>query len=165
MKLTLTAIATAAVLAAGAAQAGHEFEDYAQVVEATPRYEQVNHPHKECSTETVQEYHERRSPAGAILGGLVGGVIGSQFGRGHGRLAGTGVGAITGAIVGDRIDNRDDTYVVERPVRTCRVVDDWEKRLTGYAVTYEYQGRTYHTVMPYDPGDRIPVRVSVSPRS
>jgi hypothetical protein len=31
-------------------------------------------------------------------------------------------------------------------------------------VTYEYHGRMYSTVMPYDPGERMRVRVSVVPR-
>jgi hypothetical protein len=30
-------------------------------------------------------------------------------------------------------------------------------------VTYEYQGRTYQTRLPYDPGEKIRIRVAVSP--
>jgi uncharacterized protein YcfJ len=154
----------AALLGFGATMSAFagDFDDYARVLSAAPQYEQVNHPRRECRTE-YEEVHEHRSPGGAIIGGVAGGVIGSQVGRGNGRLAGTAIGAITGAIVGDRIDNDRPRYY-ERPVRACHVVDEWETRVTGYTVTYEYQGRTYTTVMPYDPGDRIKVRVAVSPR-
>jgi uncharacterized protein YcfJ len=153
--LLLTA-ATAGVYAA-------DFEDYARVVEVSPQYEEINQPRKECTTEYVPVYRERRSVGGAIIGGITGGLIGSHVGRGNGRVAGAAVGAITGALVGDRIDN-DDGRVTERPVRSCRTIDNWQTRVQGYAVTYEYQGHTYTTVLPYDPGDRLRVRISVAPK-
>ena len=37
------------------------------------------------------------------------------------------------------------------------------ERIEGYDVTYEYAGREYVTRMPYDPGERIRVRVDVTP--
>lgn len=38
--------------------------------------------------------------------------------------------------------------------------DDHEGgRVDGYRVTYEFQGREYTTVMSYDPGDRVRIRV------
>lgn len=140
-----------------------DFHDYARVVDVAPRYEKVNYPKKECYTE-YEQVRQERSVGGAIIGGVAGGLLGGQVGKGRGRTAAAAVGAITGAIVGDRIDNDDYERVVERPVRTCRKVDHWESRLSGYEVTYEYQGHTYTTVMPYDPGERLPVNVSVSPR-
>ncbi len=146
----------------GLAAAGSaDFDDYARVLSATPQYEQVNHPRRDCDT-VYEQVRERRSPVGAIIGGVTGGLIGSRVGRGNGRVAGAAVGAITGAIVGDRIDNDRDEYY-ERPVRSCRVVDDYHTRLSGYQVTYEYQGHNYTTMLPYDPGERMRVRVSVSP--
>ena len=36
-------------------------------------------------------------------------------------------------------------------------------RVAGYRVTCEYAGRQYVTRMPYDPGERIRVRVAVTP--
>lgn len=45
----------------------------------------------------------------------------------------------------------------------CRMVDQWQTRANGYAVTYEYRGRRYTTVLPHDPGDRLKVRISVTP--
>ena len=162
--VAMKSIVAALGLAIGTAGMAGEFDDYARVVNVTPRYEKVNYPKKECYTEYEQVRRER-SVGGAIIGGVAGGVLGGQIGKGRGRTAAAAVGAITGAIVGDRIDNDDYDRVVERPVRTCRRVDHWESRVDGYDVTYEYQGRTYTTVMSYDPGDRLPVNVSVSPRS
>ena len=47
--------------------------------------------------------------------------------------------------------------------RTVERLDQWESRIVGYRVAYEYHGRNYTTVLPYDPGNRLRVRVSVDP--
>ncbi|MGD2113261.1 MAG: hypothetical protein PVI50_07735 [Gammaproteobacteria bacterium] len=49
--------------------------------------------------------------------------------------------------------------------RTCRNVTEHlpGKRLTAYQVTYRYRGHTATTRLDHDPGERIPVRVSLSP--
>lgn len=41
----------------------------------------------------------------------------------------------------------------------CRIVTAWrqEQRIEGYEVQYHYQGRTYTTRLPYEPGERLPV--------
>lgn len=143
-----------------------EYEDFARVVNVTPQIEQVNYPQQDCRTEYVAVQRQpQRSVGGSILGGLAGGIIGNQVGGGSGRTVATAAGAIAGAIVGDRLENNDAHAVTEhQPVQQCRTVDNWQSRTSGYAVTYEYHGRTYTTVMPYDPGDRMRVRVSVLPR-
>ena len=139
-----------------------EFDEYARVLSVAPQIEQFNQPQEECRTEYVPAQPQRGS-GGAILGGLAGGIIGNQVGGGSGRTAATAVGAITGAIVGDRMEN--DGYARgERPVRHCRTIDNWQSRTSGYAVTYDYHGRSYTTVMPYDPGERVKLRVSITPR-
>ena len=38
-----------------------------------------------------------------------------------------------------------------------------EERIDGYNVTYRYNGQKYRTRMPYDPGDRLRIRVDVRP--
>lgn len=142
-----------------------DFDDYARVVSVNPQVEQVNQPRQECHTEYVatQQRHSR-GMAGSIVGGIAGGIIGNQVGGGNGRTAATAAGAIAGAIVGDRMENSDNNPVVEqRPVRQCNMVDHWETRTNGYVVTYEYHGHTYTSVMPYDPGARLRVHVSVIP--
>lgn len=142
-----------------------EFEDYARVVSVTPRVEHVNYPQQECYTEYVQtQRQQQRGVGGSILGGVAGGILGNQVGGGSGRTVATAAGAIAGAIVGDRMENNNAGVVEQQPVRQCRTVDNWQARTTGYSVTYEYRGHTYTSVVPYDPGQRLPVRVSVSPR-
>ncbi|HEY0845922.1 MAG TPA: glycine zipper 2TM domain-containing protein [Noviherbaspirillum sp.] len=143
-----------------------EFEDTARVISVTPQVEQVNYPQQECRTEYVPVQRQaQRSVGGSIIGGIAGGILGNQVGGGSGRTAATAAGAIAGAIVGDRLENSDTQTITEQqPVRQCRTIDNWQSRTNGYAVTYEYRGHTYTTVMPYDPGDRLRVRVSVMPR-
>jgi len=156
----------------GVAAGAHaiDFEDHARVVSVTPQIEKINHPRQECRTEYVQTQTQRpqqRSVAGSIIGGIAGGLLGNQVGGGNGRTAATAVGAVTGAIVGDRIDNNDSgggTTITEQPVRQCRTVDHWETRNNGYNVVYEYRGRTYSSVMSYDPGEKVRLNVSISPR-
>lgn len=143
-----------------------DYEDFARVMSVMPQVEQVNYPQQECRTEYIPvQRQQQRGMGGSIIGGLAGGIIGNQVGGGSGRTAATAAGAIAGAIVGDRLENNDGAVMTEhQPVRQCRTVDNWQSRTNGYAVTYEYHGRTYTTVMPYDPGERMRVRVSVMPR-
>lgn len=161
-KLMVSLVCLGAAAAAGAG----DFEDYARVVSVTPQTEQVNYPQQECRTEYVTVQRQQpRGVGGSILGGVAGGIIGNQVGGGSGRTVATAAGAIAGAIVGDRLENNNGGAVSEQqPVRQCRTVDNWQTRTNGYAVTYEYRGHTYTSVMPYDPGERLPVRISVMPR-
>lgn len=165
--LTKTSLSFFCIAAASFAQAA-DFEDYARVVSVTPQIEQINQPRQECHTEYVNVQRQQRgtSNAGGIIGGIAGGLLGNQVGGGNGRTVATAVGAITGAIVGDRMDNAD-TYVSateQQPVRQCRIIDSWTQRNVGYLVTYEYRGHTQSSVMAYDPGERVRLRVSLTPR-
>lgn len=161
-KLVALVVCSCSAVAAGAA----DFDDFARVVSVTPQVEQVNYPQQECYNEYVPvQRQQQRGVGGSILGGVAGGIIGNQVGGGNGRTVATAAGAIAGAIVGDRLENNGNTGVVEhQQVRQCRTVDNWQSRTNGYAVTYEYRGHTYTSVMPYDPGERLRVRVSVTPR-
>lgn len=164
MKSTALIAGIALVFNAPLLLAGNSFEDYAKVTGVTPEYERVNFPRKECVSEYVPErVPQRGSMAGPLIGGLAGGIIGAQIGKGNGRVASSAAGAAIGAIVGDRMSQRPADEYYEREVRRCRLVDNWEKRLAGYRVTYEYQGRRYETFLDYDPGPRLPVYVSVAP--
>lgn len=162
-------ISAALLLAAGMAGA-HEFSDEARVLSASPIYERVNAPQRECWTE-YREAPARNSGSnigGTIVGGVVGGILGNQFGRGRGREATTAAGAIAGAVVGSQVQTRGDgsgaseRYAVER----CENRDHWKRRITGYDVRYEYKGQTYQAMLPNDPGQTLPVRVrmEVTPR-
>lgn len=164
--------------------------DYAYVADVQPitRRIRISEPRRECYPETRYEpvrYAEPRPGApppaagSMILGGLLGGVVGNQIGRGDGRRAATLAGAVIGSALGHdaaaRRAYRDDQYYAaqfqsaEPPraytVERCEVryEDRWEERIEGYRVSYEYQGRRYQTRLPYDPGERLRVRVDVFP--
>lgn len=158
------------------------YTDNARVRSAEPQYENVNVPRNECSTHWVEEpvgrgVYERRNGGqdrqygGAILGGLAGGVIGHQIGGGAGKDAATALGVVLGAMTGDRIanDSHRDSYdnrpqeFTQREVQRCRTVYDTQTRITGYRVAYEYRGQNYTTFMRSNPGNYLPVRVSVDP--
>jgi uncharacterized protein YcfJ len=168
MHAKLIPLAAALALGAGGAMAGPSYDDTAPVRSAVPEYETVNIPRKDCFSEYVPEPRYRRSGVdsyvGPLIGGVTGGLLGAQVGKGNGKVAASAAGAAIGAIVGDRLSNRggpDEFY--EREVRRCRMVDNFETRITGYRVTYDYAGRTYITMLPYDPGSRLPVHVHVEP--
>lgn len=153
-----------------------KYGDYARVLSSTPEYERVNNPRQECTSEYVpassyrQVQADGHSYTGTIVGGVTGALLGSRLGKGNGNRAATAVGAIAGAVIGNQIQERgrggrhyEDDHADSREIRRCRVVDQWDNRLTGYRVVYEYAGRSYSTVLPQDPGRRLPVRVSVTP--
>jgi len=52
---------------------------------------------------------------------------------------------------------------VTRDIQNCRTVESTTDVVQGYDVRYRYQGRDYTTRTLTDPGDRIPVDVSVVP--
>jgi len=146
--------------------------DYAPVVRAEPivRQVRVETPRRECwdDVQTVESRPHISDPAvggRTLLGGIIGGVIGHQFGSGRGRDAATIAGAAIGAGVGYDSARRVYGDREERVVQRCDVRYDnqYEERIDGYRVTYEYNGREYTTRMPYDPGEKIRVRVAVAP--
>ena len=161
--------------------------DYAQVISSRPIYSQVrvSEPRQECWDERVtyrdrdtyrggREASQFDTTAGAVIGGVIGGAAGHQFSEGSGKKIAAAIGALIGASVGSNAVRNDsrrrDSGYSEYSERTvyeprCRTVSDarYEDRLEGYDVTYRYGGRTYTTRMPYDPGNRIPVQVDVSP--
>jgi uncharacterized protein YcfJ len=146
----------------------HADYDYAPVTRVEPivRQVRIETPRRECYDDV--HYVESRpadSVGRTLLGGIIGGVIGSQFGSGSGRDAATAAGAVIGAGIAHDTARRRSSDVREEVVRRCdvRYQHEYEERIEGYRVTYEYNGREYTTRMPYDPGERIKVRVAVAP--
>lgn len=148
------------------------FQDTAQVVSSKPVYQDINQPRRECWEEKVG-YEQREVIRGSdnnigstIIGGLVGGVLGNSVGKGDGRKAATAAGAVLGAIAGDKYaDNRREYGPAEPRVRVeqrCREIDNWTRKVTGYDVVYRYQGHDYASFMPFDPGNKVRVNISVS---
>lgn len=150
-----------------------EFQDRARVTNVATRYERIAVPQEQCRyeierVETTQATPRERSAAGSVVGGIAGAILGNQIGGGNGRTVATAGGAIVGAIVGDRVanNNTNPSYngaPVERQVRRCSTYNQTEERIAGYDVTYQYQGRSYVTMMPTMPGDAIMVNVAVTP--
>ena len=185
-KTGIAALATATILfgVSAAAQADHDYRgagkdramyDYAKVLSSQPivNYVTVTTPVEEC-WEEIEYYtvdHRPRGTGGStLLGAVIGGVIGHQFGSGRGNDAATVAGGLIGAAIGNDTAKRRHggdygarTY--ERPVQRCKTSyrEHREERIEGYRVTYRYHGQKYQTRMPYDPGQRIRVRVDVRP--
>ncbi|MDR3390275.1 MAG: glycine zipper 2TM domain-containing protein [Sulfuriferula sp.] len=163
-KLKLTALVAAATAANLAwADNATSFTDRAEVMSATPIYQQVNDPRRECTTETVTPAaSQEHGYGGAVLGGLVGGLLGSTVGQGNGRIAAAAVGAATGAVVGDKVSNSNSGYNQPQQVEHCVNRDHFHQELSGYNVVYRYQGRTMTATLPQDPGKYVKLDVSVN---
>lgn len=157
--------------------------DYAEVLSSRPVYSRVQfgEPRQECFDERVvrrDNYGDNvrgvsnfDSTAGAVIGGVLGGVVGHQFGAGSGRRIATAIGAVIGASSGSNYVH-EDGYRHDQPYgdqvsyeQHCHIVSDnrYEDQQDGYDVTYRYQDQIYNTHLPYDPGNRLLVRVKVSP--
>ena len=161
----LVLLTTGAIAAQAQTQS---YVDRARVQSAEPQYENVQVPRQECASQWVNEARPvagGNGYGGAVIGGVAGGILGNQVGKGHGREAATAVGAVVGAFAGDRIANSPSAQYEQsqREVRSCRTVHDMQPRLTGYRVHYSYGGYQYTTFTREQPGDSLPVRVSVTP--
>ncbi|MEF9978988.1 MAG: glycine zipper 2TM domain-containing protein [Thermomonas sp.] len=115
-----------------------------------------------------------------IVGGIAGAVLGSKMGGGSGTYATTAIGSMVGGMAGRQIydQTQQDRYVRPATVRVCdpepvrggygSYDDGYDSYRTGsanaYDVTYEYNGRRYTRRMDYHPGERVRVRVDVSPQ-
>ena len=171
MNVTKPAFKIGVALALGAAialpaSADEAYYETAQVLSVTPQYDRVNNPRQDCRTEyqPSQSYNNSdHSYGGAIIGGVAGGLLGGQVGKGKGRVISSAIGAATGALVGDHLDNNQYQSYSTRPIERCSSSDNWQTVSRGYLVTYRYNGRDLTTVMPYDPGNSIRVRIAVTP--
>lgn len=144
--------------------------EYAEVLDAQPVYDRVSVPYERevCYNERTYHHEPRRTnTAPVLLGAVLGGLVGNKVDGGDHRAAGTAIGALVGgAIANDatRHKNRPGrSYPVDR--QRCDIRTDYrsEEQLTGFDVTYRYQGEVYHTLTREHPGDRLRVKVSVVP--
>jgi len=121
---TLTKVVLSSAVLATLTSAGTVFaaqQDVATVVSATPIYNRVATPRRECWTEQVAAYEEQRvrrpqynevqhesretSGGGALLGAIIGGAFGRQFGNSTGgKDRGTAAGAVIGGLIGNSIE-------------------------------------------------------------
>lgn len=147
--------------------------DFARVVHVEPvrRQVRVSEPVRECWQESRPVSNgpfSYNNIGGTLIGGALGTVVGNQVGHGRGKDVARVAGALIGGAIGANVsrDRQRQLYGDQRQVyERCdvRYRDSYEERIDGYQVTYEYAGREYVTQMPYDPGERIQVRVDVTP--
>ena len=109
-----------------------------------------------------------------VIGGIAGAVLGSKIGGGTGTYAATAIGSMVGGMAGRQVyeNTQRDRYTPAGTVRVCEpepVGNGYynrtnDGRSSAYDVTYEYNGRQYTRRMDYHPGNRVRVRVDVSPQ-
>jgi uncharacterized protein YcfJ len=164
----------------GTAASGPESTHFgwADVLRVDPVYEDggaASVPQQECYEEQVLIQpvqaggtDDGKRIGGTIFGAIIGGVLGNRFGKGDGRKAATAAGAVAGGVVGNNLASNNSGGSGGPPQyktqRRCRQVDSGGPRhVVGYDVEYRYRGELYTARMVGDPGDRIRVRVSVTP--
>lgn len=151
--------------------------DYAQVTHVEPIERQIEHriPRESCWTEQVR--HERSQPQpqsdsylGPVLGGVIGGALGHAVGhRKRNKQVGAAVGAVVGATIGHEVTREKSAPVHQgyyySHERRCETQYDleYETRIVGYWVDYDYLGHSYRTRTTEHPGQRLRVRVRVDP--
>lgn len=147
--------------------------DYAKVIKVKPVYREVrvSTPIRECWDEPVVHstggYSHPKSASGMAVGGILGGVIGHQVGKGRGKKLATALGAIIGAGIGhDAVNGHvrsSQSHSYTQYEEQCEVQNQvsYDEVIDGYDVTYRYEGERYHIEMPYHPGKRIKLRISV----
>jgi uncharacterized protein YcfJ len=150
----------------------YEDADFAEVVHVEPvrRRVRVSEPVRECWQETrytADGPFTSSHIGGTLLGSTIGVVLGNQVGHGRGKDVARVAGALIGGAIGHNVSVDRQRRLGDRgqAYERCdvRYRDRMVDRIDGYDVTYAYAGREYVTRMPYDPGERIRVRVDVSP--
>ena len=175
---TLLVPAIAFTILSPAAALAQTYSDSARVLEARPIVERIPIKREECWNEQVRGYENRtvtRTDTGAaigpgtVLGAIIGGVAGHQVGSGRGNTAATIAGTIAGGAIGNQVDRQNQgTTEVERVpttrnVERCRQVEEVREATVGYDVRYVYNGHTFTTRLPDNPGPRLRVAVDVRP--
>jgi uncharacterized protein YcfJ len=132
----------------------------------------------EASTTAQQECWEEQVPVGAgagvdassgrrtvatMIGAVVGGLLGNQVGKGDGRDAATVAGVVAGGVVGSHVAAERPQYTTQRRCRPATGGSSVPRHVVAYDVEYRYRGEVFTSRLAYDPGDRMRVKVSVTP--
>lgn len=137
---------------------------WAEVLRVDPVYAAVQQPPpQQCYPQAVTRQDDNHT-GGTILGAIVGGVLGNTIGKGDGRKAATVAGAVAGGAIGNRVSSAHDRSVTTQQT-VCRPVDNYvpQQQIVAYDVEYRYRGEVYLSRLPFDPGERLRVRVTVAP--
>lgn len=137
---------------------------WADVLRVDPVYDVAQAPpRQECYDQPVVR-EDNSHVGGTVLGAIVGGVLGNQVGKGNGRTAATVGGAVAGGAIGNRVSAANDRAYTDTETRCREVVDaSPQRRIRGYDVEYRYRGEVYVSQLGYDPGERLRVRINVTP--
>lgn len=117
----------------------------AQIIAVKPQYTTKLVSYRSCKMvpRPVMVHNQRAiDGSGVVLGGVTGGILGNQIGRGNGNIVATVGGAIVGSLVGNNVEremNRPNMQYVY--VKVCQTHQREKSVLTGYNVTYEYDGK------------------------
>lgn len=124
---------------------------HAKVIGVDPISVQSSRSVPRTSCSYVEEV--TRDGSGAVVGAIIGGATGRAIAKD--KDTGTAIGAITGAIIGGQ-----NTPSQSRLVERCSTYQDREhfNRITGYNVTFEYNGQLRTTRMNRDPGNTITIK-------
>jgi uncharacterized protein YcfJ len=160
---------------------GNSRVDYANVLKVRPitKTIEVSNPVERCWDKQVRnESYPRRakhSHKNEIFGALIGAAVGNQVGKRssgrNGRDIATAAGAVIGGVIGGDISKHkrqhrnQNSHVTYSTVKHCETEQrvSYEEKIVAYKVRYKYRGQVYNTRMNQHPGDRIKVRVSVTP--
>lgn len=154
--------------------------DYAKVVDVYPVTKQikVSEPVRHCYDKKVWHDTSRKRQGNGytneIVGGLIGAAVGNRVGKKIGGSNGRDVATIAGAVLGGVIANDQERKHYRKhshstgyykTVKHCDTSHNvhFEEKVVAYKVTYKYRGQIYKTRTKFHPGDRLKVRVNVSP--
>jgi uncharacterized protein YcfJ len=142
---------------------------YADVLRSDAILESVqeSRPREVCrDISSSRSTRYENTTAGTVIGAIVGAAIGNQVGDGNGRRAATVAGAVAGGAIGREADASNNPQGERRSTRTeCEIVDDYveRKEVVGYDVQYRFRGEVFSSRLSYDPGEKLRIRVAISP--
>lgn len=146
-------IALALVTFSAVTQAA-SFEDTARVLSVQEKFSTGSTPRRVCDGQGFSS----GPGVGTLIGAVGGGLLGSRVGQGNGRVAAAAVGATVGALSGHAIESNTGAG------QNCYTTDNYNARVIGYTVTYEYNGRTFTDFFRNPPmGDTVRIRVNTTP--
>lgn len=134
---------------------------YANVLRVTPVYDTYMTNEQQC--DGPPQPVRKDTTGGTVLGAIIGGAIGNTVGKGDGRRAATIGGAVIGGTIGHEAAKNSGPDYVPSGCRIVQVERGGGGPPIGFDVEYDYKGDVYVARMPYDPGNRIRVRVTVVP--
>ncbi len=138
-----------------------------RVISVTPEYATKQQLKKICSATASTQMVENQDRGfktgmgiGAVAGGASGAVLGQQVAGSPGAIVGAVVGLVGGGISGAFIQHANSPSEVAKPTTsvTCSSVYVPKQYVTGYNVTYSYDGTEGVVFMKHRPkGNHLPI--------